>query len=455
MTVVSNEVKGEKKHRPHYAWLILVGCCFMQAGGLGAVLDACGVFFVPVCEDLGFSRSEISMYLMLYFVATVFAMPIVGRWITKYDINRLLSISFLMVAAAVAAMSLYTEPWQWWCSGVVFGLAGSFIFVIPAPILIDNWFKKHRGLALGIAMSFSGIGGAVLSPIFTGIIQSLGWREAYLIAAVIVSALVLPWTLFVFKLHPEDIGLKPYGWTEELEREEQRRLSGNYALSGVPLKKAMKTVPFFCAFMFAGLIAYFAGFNSQFPGYAQSIGFDAMTASSILTAVMMGNVVEKLVVGWLNDRVGVRVTVNIQLVMVAMGLAGFMIAGNNIVLLYASAFLFGAQNSLVSVSTPLVVRDIFGERDFPQIFANARIGTGVIGCLGPITVAGIFDVTGSFVPAFGVGIGVVILAFVTVHVAYAFKSKLHWEEGTPTDSDAGADVDHISLKADQSLSIEC
>ena len=64
-------------------------------------------------------------------------------------------------------------------SGVVFGLAGSFIFVVPAPILIDNWFKKHKGLALGCAMSFSGIGGAVLSPVFTLLIETFGWREAY------------------------------------------------------------------------------------------------------------------------------------------------------------------------------------------------------------------------------------------------------------------------------------
>lgn len=430
MSASDHEIQGGQKNRPHYAWLILVGCCFMQAGGLGAVLDACGVFFVPVCEDLGFSRSEISMYLTVYFIATVFAMPIVGRWITKFDINRLLSIAFVMVAAAVAAMAVYTQPWQWWCSGAVFGLAGSFIFVIPAPILIDNWFKKHRGLALGIAMSFSGIGGAALSPVFTMFIQTFGWREAYLIAAVIVAALVLPWTLFVFKLHPEDIGLKPYGWTEELEREEQRRIAAKHELSGVPAKEAMKTVPFVCAFLFAGLIAYFGGFNAQLPGFVQSCGFDAMTASSILTAVMLGNVVEKMAVGWLNDRIGVRHTVNIQIVMVALGLAGFMIAGNNLAMLYASAFLFGAQNSLVSVSTPLVVRDIFGERDFPQIFANARIGTGAIGCFGPMTIAGIYDVTGSFVPAFGVGIAVVIVAFFTVHIAYAFKGKLHWEEGS-------------------------
>ena len=77
----------------------------MQAGGLGAVLDAAGVFFVPVCDDLGFSRSVISLYLTFYFIATVFAMPIVGKWITKYNINRLLSVSFALVVAAVAAMA--------------------------------------------------------------------------------------------------------------------------------------------------------------------------------------------------------------------------------------------------------------------------------------------------------------------------------------------------------------
>ena len=80
----------EEKSRFHYAWLILIGCCFMQAGGLGAVLDAAGVFFVPVCDSLGFSRSEISLYLTFYFIATVFAMPLVGRWITRFNINRLL-----------------------------------------------------------------------------------------------------------------------------------------------------------------------------------------------------------------------------------------------------------------------------------------------------------------------------------------------------------------------------
>ncbi|MEG0303615.1 MFS transporter [Gordonibacter sp.] len=415
------------KPRMHYAWFILIGCCFMQAGGLGAVLDAAGVFFVPVCNDLGFSRSELSLYLTFYFIATIFAMPFVGKWITKYNLNRLLSIAFGLVVLGVALMGLYNQPWQWWVSGVIFGLAGSFIFVVPAPILIDNWFAKRKGLALGVAMSFSGIGGAILSPLFTLLIQSFGWRSAYFMAAGMIALLVLPWTLFVFKLRPSDIGLKPYGWTEQHEAaERQRPVQGG--LAGVPLRKALKTVPFVCMFLFAGLIAYFAGFNAHLPGFAQSVGYSAMVGSSLLTAVMVGNVVEKLVVGWLNDRVGVRLTVNIQLVMVALGFLGFMFAGQNLALLYVSAFFFGAQNSLVSVSTPLLIRQLFGERDFAPIFTYARIGTGAIGCLGPVTVAAIFDATGSFIPAFGLGIVITLFGFIVVRLAYAFRSRMPWVE---------------------------
>ena len=54
------------------------------------------------------------------------------------------------------------------------------------------------------------------------------------------------------------------------------------------------------------------------------------------------------------------------------------------------------------------------------------IGTGVSGCLGPVTVAGVFDVTGSFVPAFALGIVITALGSLSVRLAYAFRSRLHW-----------------------------
>ena len=58
-----------KEKKFHYAWLIFLGCCCMMAGGMACVLTTAGVFYVPVCDELGFSRGEIS--LMKTSVVTV------------------------------------------------------------------------------------------------------------------------------------------------------------------------------------------------------------------------------------------------------------------------------------------------------------------------------------------------------------------------------------------------
>ncbi|MCL1847445.1 MAG: MFS transporter [Coriobacteriia bacterium] len=418
----------KKKPSFHYAWVILISCCAIEAGGLGGMMDAAGVFFVPVTGDLGFGRGELALYMSINMFVQAFIMPIAGRWLPKYNINILLTAAFALLVVALGAMSFYNEPWQWWISGVLIGIGGGFVFLMPAPILINNWFKKRRGLALAIGMSFSGIGGAILSPIFASIIEAFGWRTGYLSAAVILAVLVLPFTLFVVKFKPEDKGLKPYGWSEEDERVAQALIAESKTVPGVPASKAVRSIPFVCIFLFGGLIAYFMGFNTHLPGFANSAGFSPIVASTVLSAVMVGNVLEKLVMGWVNDKVGVQLSVNIQLVMVLLGFVGFIFVGHNLVFLYISAFLFGAQNSLVAVSTPLLIRQIFGNKDFILIYAYVRLGTGLIGSFGPLTVGTLFDITGTYTASFLVGIGIVVLALVVVRTAYVLRRRLTWED---------------------------
>ena len=231
----------------------------------------------------------------------------------------------------------------------------------------------------------------------------------------------------MFKLRPEDMGLRPYGWTEEDERAELSREKKHLALPGVPLEKALKTVPFVCMFLFAGLIAYFAGFNSHLPGFAQSVGHSALVGSSLLTAVMIGNVVEKLFVGWLNDKVGVQLTVNIQLAMVALGFIGFIFSGGNLVMLYISAFLFGAQNSLVSVSTPLLIRQIFGERRFPGHLHLRPYRHGCHRVLRPGDSGGHLRRDGQLHPCASSSVSASRRsAFITTRLAYVYRRRLHW-----------------------------
>jgi MFS family permease len=415
------------KSKFHYAWIIMIGCWFMNAGALGGVLDAAGVFFAPVCDDLGFGQGELALYLTFYFLATIVAMPVVGAILPKYDIRVVLSVNFALVCVALAACGFYTELWQWYLSGVAFGFFGSFIFVVPAPILIVNWFKKRTGIVLGVTMCFSGVGGAILAPAFAQLIEAFGWRMAYVLAALILAAIVLPWTIGAFRFKPADMGLKPYGWSKEDEEALREQGSGPVVAPGVPFKHAIRSIPFVCMFLFCGLVAYYSGFNSSLPRFAISIGYTPMLGAYVLSAVMVGNIFDKLLMGWLNDRVGVQFTVTIQLIMVLLGFLCFILFPASYPMLLVGAFLFGVQNSLFTISTPLLIRQLFGEREYAKIFTWARMGTGVIGAFGPPTVGYIYDYTGSFAPAFVVGMGIALACFVVVRIAEATKNRLTWE----------------------------
>ena len=74
-----------------------------------------------------------------------------------------------------------------------------------------NWFTAKRGLAISIALSGSGFGGAILSPIVSSLIVSVGWRSAFLVLAAVCMVAALPITAYSFRTKPSEIGLKPLG----------------------------------------------------------------------------------------------------------------------------------------------------------------------------------------------------------------------------------------------------
>ena len=252
---------SEKSQGVHYAWWVMIGCFFLQAGALGAIMNAGGIFIVPVCNELGFDRGALALYLTFYFIATTATYPLVAKYLPKWDFRVFLTTCFLVLAATEAAMGLMNELWQWYAAGVVLGVAGALVFVVASTVLIENWFVAKRGTALGIAMCGSGIGGFFF-PIFGNfLIETVGWRMAYPSIALAMCVIVLPFTLFVFRLHPSDMGLRPYG-AEQGEAMAETRASEK----GMPARKAIVTLAFVCVFLYAGIEALFSGYGKSWQG---------------------------------------------------------------------------------------------------------------------------------------------------------------------------------------------
>ncbi|WP_139652504.1 MFS transporter [Raoultibacter phocaeensis] len=412
----------------HYAFVIMVCCCFVQAFGMGLILNCGSLFYVPVCEDLGFLRSEISTYMTGYFIGTTLVTPLAGKLLSKYDTRVVMSVAIVVLSGAVVAMSTYTEIWQWQVSGFLVGAAGAGIFVLPSASLIGNWFIKRRGFVYGIVMACSGISATVFSMVISSLIQTAGWRSAYVFVGVASLVVILPCSLLMRK-KPTDLGIAPYGYQAEVQDGKEKLP----VMRGVAVKVAVASLAFWCLFVFAGIASFIhGGIEQHMPGYIQSIGFTASFAAIIVSAESAESVVDKLVMGWLNDKIGVRKTTIIELVLIFVGIAGFIVFKNPVFLIL-STFLFGIQDSLMSVSLPLLIRDLFGSKNYTQIHAWIRTGVGLFGSFSGVLVGAVYDSTGTFVPAFAGLMGTCVLAIGCVALAYRSRKKLVWtaDDGTP------------------------
>ena len=298
----------------------------------------------------------------------------------------------------------------------------ALVFVVASTVLIENWFVAKRGTALGIAMCGSGIGGFFF-PIFGNfLIETVGWRMAYPSIALAMCVIVLPFTLFVFRLHPSDMGLRPYG-AEQGEAMAETRASEK----GMPARKAIVTLAFVCVFLYAGIEALFSGYNNHLPGFAESIGYSAAFGAGILSMAQLGYSVATLVMGWVTDKIGVAASTYITLGVTAASLLGFSFLQAEVPLM-ACAFVFGMNSVIITISVPTLISELFGKKYFAQILSYSRM-SGIIGCFGAAAVGACFDLTGSYIGSFFAGIAILAACAVLVGIALTQKKKLRaqWE----------------------------
>ena len=123
-----------------------------------------------------------------------------------------------------------------------------------------------------------------------------------------------------------------------------------------------------------------ATLNVFLPSYVQSVDFSLEEASFVASAAMVGVTIGKVGLGAINDRntlAGVIATVGLGIAGLLLLLSGH----THIVLSITGGFLFGWAYAGVSVQTPLLVRSVFGDRNYARIYSNVSMAIAVGGAV--------------------------------------------------------------------------
>ena len=261
-------------------WLVVASGFVIMATCYTIFVNCMSLFQPLIVSDLGISLAQYNISNAISTVVSVIGSLVIGHVADKVSGRILGSLTVIATSAVLVGMSFVGELWQVY---VLFAVSGCFA-VASTRLLISlvtaNWFTAKRGLAISIALSGSGFGGAILSPIVSSLIVSVGWRSTFLVLAAVCIVAALPITAYSFRTKPSEIGLKPLGEnpgdpsvSTAGDKDEHTAPEVNVGWSRI--KKSPAFWLLVVAFLFMGLVngAIYDRFGLRFGNVLGSVAF--------------------------------------------------------------------------------------------------------------------------------------------------------------------------------------
>lgn len=409
-----------KKGKIFYGWWIVIGSIIVTTTTVPLVMALANKYLVMVTTDLAISRSSYALSNTIVQLLGIVLSPIVSRKLAKGNLKLMQGVGIIGFCLSYAAYSIVQNALQLYLVSFLLGLFFWSSTLLPVSFMITNWFHKKRGLAMSLAMTGIGVGGAIFSPIITSLLSQYGWRSTYQIMAGLVLIFALPVVLFIFKKAPADMGLKPYGADEQVatnseKKDEEKQLT-------LSMKQSYSKLFFWLlalGMFLNGLIN--TGALAHFPPAIEEAHGPALQAAIISTYSFVG-IFGKLALGWINDHFGVVKGI-------IFGCTGFAIAficmliSQEPVMLYVMAIAFGLGTPLGSVSPPLVTISVFGEKNYAAAYGIITSIFTIGSSCGSLLIAGVFDSTGSYQAAWLILLVMTVLTAVSWIGSYKLSRK--------------------------------
>ena len=392
-----------------YGWRMVAASCALRVLGAGLHSFGFTVFFLPLSRDFNLNRTSTSLAFSLARAEGAIEGPIVGHLLDRYGPKPIMLAAVLLMGVGYLLFSQVNSYATFLLVYLgVISLAHAGGFMHAPMVLINTWFIRHRARAITVSSAAFGLGGVLVAPVLSIIVQTWGWRWGAAIAGMFFLVMGIPLALTI-RRSPESMGLLPDG-DEPVSpapgadgAEDTSKAEGD-----VTVAEALRSFAFWGSVLAAGIR------NGSYHAIAVHFiplmvwkGLSQAEAALLLSAYAFLGMAATLLFGWFADKTN-KPRLNALILFAAAGM---------FLPIYASSFwalfLFTIFFAVVETTFPLgwaVVGDLFGRKHYAKIRGYMVLFYTWGGVIGPVLAGAIFDRWQTYEPLLWGLIAVFIIA---------------------------------------------
>jgi MFS family permease len=404
---------------------MVAACCALRVVGAGLHSFGFTVFFLPLSQDLNLNRTSTSLAFSLARAEGAIEGPIVGHLLDRYGPKPIMLAAVLLMGVGYLLLSQVNNYATFLIVYLgVISLAHAGGFMHGPMVLINTWFIRYRARAITISSAAFGLGGVVIAPMLSVIVQNWGWRWGAAIAGIAFLVIGVPLSLTI-RRSPESMGLLPDGDVPADPRWRKDTLGrANKADVDVTVAEALRSFAFWGSVLAAGIR------NGSYHAIAVHFiplmvwkGMSQSQAAWLLGAYAFLGMVATLVLGWFADKANKPRLSAFILFAAAAAMILPIVSGS-----LWSLGIFTICFAAVETTFPLgwaVVGDLFGRKHYAKIRGYMVLFYTWGGVLGPVIAGAIFDRWGSYEPL----LWSLVVVFIVAGLVFQSLDR-SWQEAT-------------------------
>jgi MFS family permease len=388
------------RRRIFFGWYLVLASVVANTIFSAAFFQGFGVLIIPIEHTFGWDRWVVSAAMSLRQLQSGIISPTVGLLLDRFSARKLIFWSTVISGAGFIGLGFSTGLLTFFLFFVIICLGASGVsHAVTWPVIISRWFRRNRGLAIGLAV-MGPIFGTPLVIVNTQIEQAYGWRVVLFGYGAIVLFGVTLLSMLV-RDRPEPYGLRPDGdppqesdASEPAVGEAPRRVD-----AGLTLHAVLRTKEFW---LFAGYLSGTFTINSaiqvhMIPYFEQDVGLTAAWSAVIMSVVYLTSGIGRIGGGYLLDRIDYRYVLAVVAAIMSLSLLYLQVV--TVKSLWATvpfALMFGLSLGVLVPMRGAVGAIMFGTRAIGGVLGLLQGGSIAAGVVGPLVMGVIFDLNGNY-----------------------------------------------------------